>query len=78
METIQINQEKKPRVAPEKYKQYNRTYYDKHKGDSPNVCGICFGSYTFTNKNHHEATTRHLVALYLNDLKEKSPVDVEG
>lgn len=76
METLQI--ETKPRITPEKYKQYNRTYYAKHKGDGPNVCDICFGKYTFTNKSHHENTERHLVALFMLELKdaEKSPIDI--
>jgi hypothetical protein len=44
-------------------KTYNQTSYEKRKGEGRKVCSICFGTYTYFNKSHHNKTDRHLRAL---------------
>ena len=47
----------------ETQREYNKTSYEKRKQEGQKVCSICFGTYTYYNKSHHNKTERHLRAL---------------
>jgi hypothetical protein len=43
-------------------KQYNATYYEKHKKESIK-CDICDGKYSVMNKSHHIHSKKHIKKL---------------
>ena len=52
-----------------KQKQYNTTYYAKHK-EEIHKCDICEGKYSVMNKSHHIRSKKHLKKL---EEKENQP-----
>jgi len=52
-----------------KQKQYNNTYYAKHK-EEIHKCDICDGKYSVMNKSHHIRSKKHLKKL---EEKENQP-----
>jgi len=44
-------------------KRYNAKSYEKHKGETPTTCSICYGKYLYYNRSHHNKSKRHLLAL---------------
>jgi hypothetical protein len=47
------------KVPKELQQQYNKTFYDKHKGEKI-ICPQCFYPYSVFNKSHHLKSKFHL------------------
>jgi hypothetical protein len=46
-------------LDPVKKRQYYETFYAKQKEKGPTMCVICYGTYSYYNKPHHNKGLRH-------------------
>jgi len=57
-------------ISVEKKKEYNNTYLLKHKEKllyETFICDLCDGKYKKINKDHHNKTQKHSLALRLKE-----------
>jgi len=47
------------RTDPVKLRQYYETFYAKKQAEGPTMCVICYGTYSYYNKGHHDKGQRH-------------------
>ena len=61
-----------PSRTPEKQHEYYERFYAKRCEEGQQTCPVCFGSYTYFNKSHHNKTAHHIKAVnYKEKMKQK-------
>ena len=59
----QTNKVPCPSRTPEKQHEYYERFYAKRCEEGQQTCPICFGTYTYFNKSHHNKTAHHQKAV---------------
>jgi hypothetical protein len=57
-------------IYVDKHKQVMKDYYQKRKSTKIH-CDVCNVSYSFTNRSHHNNTSKHQKNLIINQLSSK-------
>jgi len=61
-----------PSRSAENQHKYYEKFYEKCKEQGTHTCPVCFGSYTYFNKSHHNKTAHHIKAVqYQEKIKQQ-------